>query len=221
MMGAAIGGALGHAVPGPPSLFSVVGMAAFLGAAYKVPLAGVAFVAETTGAPSYIIPGLLAAAIGYLVSGDLSLSTRQRFRRRLDLDTRLDLLVGEAMSRDWTEVPPAASVQEFASRYVTSARARTLPVAEGGRLLGMIGLDALSQLPAERWPSTPVEAVMRTDPPTTDPGWPLARAVRLMREHGVDRLPVVSDGQLVGMLTTSDILQLEEILETVGDREDG
>jgi CIC family chloride channel protein len=81
MMGAAAGGALGHLVPGPPSLFAVVGIAAFLGGAYKVPLAGVAFVAETTGAVGYIIPGLLAAALGYLVSGDASLSERQRPRR--------------------------------------------------------------------------------------------------------------------------------------------
>jgi CIC family chloride channel protein len=80
MMGAAAGGALGHVVPGPASLFAVVGMAAFLGGAYKVPLAGVAFVAEATGAPGYIIPGLLAAALGYLFSGPNSLSAHQRAR---------------------------------------------------------------------------------------------------------------------------------------------
>jgi H+/Cl- antiporter ClcA len=80
MMGAAAGGALGHVVPGPASLFAVVGMAAFLGGAYKVPLAGVAFVAEATGAPGYIIPGLLAAALGYLFSGPDSLSGHQRAR---------------------------------------------------------------------------------------------------------------------------------------------
>ena len=80
MMGAALGGALGHIVPGPASLFAVVGMAAFLGGGYKVPLAGVAFVAEATGAPGYIIPGLLAAALGYLFSGPGSLSSHQRER---------------------------------------------------------------------------------------------------------------------------------------------
>jgi chloride channel protein, CIC family len=79
MMGAATGGALGHIVPGPASLFAVVGMA-FLGGAYNVPLAGVAFVAEATGAPGYIIPGLLAAALGYLFSGPRSLSSHQRAR---------------------------------------------------------------------------------------------------------------------------------------------
>jgi CIC family chloride channel protein len=80
MLGAALGGAIGHFVPGPASLFAVVGIASFLGAAYKVPLAGVTFVAETTGTPAYIIPGLVAAAISYLVSGAGSLSEHQRAR---------------------------------------------------------------------------------------------------------------------------------------------
>ncbi len=80
MMGAATGGIIGHVVPGPASLFAVVGIAAFLGGAYKVPLAGVAFVAEATGAPGYIIPGLLAAALGYLLSGRRSLSAHQTAR---------------------------------------------------------------------------------------------------------------------------------------------
>jgi CIC family chloride channel protein len=80
-MGASIGGAVGHAIPGPASLFAVAGIAAFLAGSYKVPLAGVTFVAEATGAPGYIIPGLIAAAVGYLASGSSSLSHRQRYRR--------------------------------------------------------------------------------------------------------------------------------------------
>ena len=42
-------------------LFIVIGVAAFLGAGYRVPLAAVMFVAETTGRPSFVVPGLIAA----------------------------------------------------------------------------------------------------------------------------------------------------------------
>jgi CIC family chloride channel protein len=80
MLGAVVGAIVGTIVPGPASLFAVVGIAAFLSGAYKVPLAGSTFVAETTGAPGYIIPGLLAAAIAYLVSGRSSLSAHQKER---------------------------------------------------------------------------------------------------------------------------------------------
>ena len=40
-----------------PTLFSVVGMAAFLGAGYRVPLAAVVFVAEFTGRPGFVVQG--------------------------------------------------------------------------------------------------------------------------------------------------------------------
>ena len=219
MMGAAIGGALGHVVPGPPSLFAVVGMAAFLGGAYKVPLAGVAFVAETTGAPGYIIPGLLAAALGYLVAGQGSISIRQRFRRRTDLETRLQVTVAEAMNREWTEVPPTASIRDFASRYAPAAKAKTLPVAEAGQYLGMISLDWLFDLPAERWEETTVHDRMHTDGAVAVAEWPLNQALRLMRQEGADYLPVLRDGRIVGMIATSDILQLEEIVDTLSQQE--
>lgn len=59
-------------------LFIVIGVAAFLGAGYRVPLAAVMFVAETTGRPAYIVPGLLAAVAAELVMGASSVTSYQR-----------------------------------------------------------------------------------------------------------------------------------------------
>jgi CIC family chloride channel protein len=60
------------------TLFVVIGVAAFLGAGYRVPLAAVMFVAETTGRPGFIVPGLLAAVAAVLVMGRDSVTTFQR-----------------------------------------------------------------------------------------------------------------------------------------------
>jgi CIC family chloride channel protein len=60
------------------TLFVVIGVAAFLGAGYRVPLAAVMFVAETTGRPGFIVPGLLAAVAAMLVMGRGSVTTYQR-----------------------------------------------------------------------------------------------------------------------------------------------
>jgi CIC family chloride channel protein len=60
------------------TLFVVIGVAAFLGAGYRVPLAAVMFVAETTGRPGFIVPGLLAAVAAMLVMGRSSVTTYQR-----------------------------------------------------------------------------------------------------------------------------------------------
>jgi CIC family chloride channel protein len=60
------------------TLFVVIGVAAFLGAGYRVPLAAVMFVAEATGKPGFIVPGLLAAVAATLVMGRASVTTYQR-----------------------------------------------------------------------------------------------------------------------------------------------
>lgn len=59
-------------------LFAAVGMASFLSAGYKTPLAAVVFVAEATGGHAFIVPALIGAAVAYAVSGDASASGEQR-----------------------------------------------------------------------------------------------------------------------------------------------
>jgi len=75
--GALLGGAAGVVADDQTTLFSVVGVAAFLGAGYRVPLAAVMFVAESTGRPSYVVPGLLAAVAAELVMGRSSVTSHQ------------------------------------------------------------------------------------------------------------------------------------------------
>ena len=60
------------------SLFTVIGVAAFLGAGYRVPLAAVMFVAEATGRPGFVVPGLLAAVVAELMMGRRSVTTYQQ-----------------------------------------------------------------------------------------------------------------------------------------------
>ena len=75
--GALLGRAFGVVVGHDSSLFLVVGIAAFLGAGYRVPLAAIMFVAETTGRPGFIVPGLIAAVVSELAMGSSSVTTHQ------------------------------------------------------------------------------------------------------------------------------------------------
>lgn len=76
--GAILGSIAGGFFPGnDTSMFVVVGIAAFLGAGYRVPLAGVTFIAEATGRPGYIVPGLLAAVLADVVMGSSSVTKYQ------------------------------------------------------------------------------------------------------------------------------------------------
>jgi CIC family chloride channel protein len=80
LCGGSIGTAFAQSVVHSPvvDLYAAVGMAAFLAAGYKTPLAAVVFVAEATGGHAFIVPALIGAAVAYAVSGDASASGDQR-----------------------------------------------------------------------------------------------------------------------------------------------
>ena len=75
--GALLGRAFGLVVGGNDALFLVIGIAAFLGAGYRVPLAAIMFVAETTGRPGFVVPAVIAAVVAELVMGSSSVTTHQ------------------------------------------------------------------------------------------------------------------------------------------------
>jgi len=81
-MGAIAGSAFEAFAPSTGPLFPIVGMAAFLAAGNATPIAGAVFVAESTGAAGFVIPGLVAAASAYVVSGGSTISAHQRPSRR-------------------------------------------------------------------------------------------------------------------------------------------
>jgi CIC family chloride channel protein len=79
VVGGLMGRLVGGAIDAPNvTLFIIVGVAAGLGAGYRVPLAAVMFVAEATGRPGWVVPGLLAAVGADLMMGDSSVTPYQQ-----------------------------------------------------------------------------------------------------------------------------------------------
>lgn len=79
LSGGALGAAFAQSIVHSSALelYAAVGMASFIAAGYKTPLAAVVFVAEATGGHAFIIPALIGAAVAYTVSGDASASGDQ------------------------------------------------------------------------------------------------------------------------------------------------
>jgi CIC family chloride channel protein len=76
LLGRAVGGVFRAAATGS-NFFPLIGVSAFLGAGYRVPLAAVVFAAESTGRPGFIVPGLIAAMVAQLFMGRASASSYQ------------------------------------------------------------------------------------------------------------------------------------------------
>ena len=60
---------------------------------------------------------------------------------------------------------------------------------------------------------------MRMDFPTANPRWKLQDALRAMEKADIDLLPVVEGERFVGVVTTAEILKLDDILQMTGDEE--
>ena len=101
LTGGALGRAFGQSVVHSPSLdlYAAVGMAAFIAAGYKTPLAAVVFVAETTGGHSFIIPSLIGAAVAYAISGEASVSADQHLHETARIAGLASIKIREVMQR--------------------------------------------------------------------------------------------------------------------------
>jgi len=197
------------------SLYPTLGLAAFLGAGYRVPIAAVMFVAESTGAgASYVVPALIAAAASQLVAGESSVASYQRAVRLGHLERRFTLPITSALSTDVLTAPPDATAAEFVYVHVLGRREREVPVVDAGRYLGMCSLDQLEEIDREQWDEVEVGTLMRTELPAAGPSWTLRDAVKAMDMADVDQLPVIdTDGNFIGVVRADDILKLDEILE--------
>ncbi len=214
VQGALLGAFVGTLVnPPDPSFFPILGVAAFLGAGYRVPLAAVVFVAETTGRPGFVVPALIAAATSQLLMGESSVSPYQEGARTSLLSQRLALPITAALRTDAATVPPDATLNEFFDHHVSQLRLRAVPVVDGSSFFGVIYLPDMGQRPRAEWDTTTVGEVARTDVPVGQISWTLEAAVHAMEAGGVDRLPVLDGDAYVGVVTTGEVLKLDDILE--------
>jgi chloride channel protein, CIC family len=214
LMGGSIGKAFGQSLVhiSGVDLYAAVGMASFIAAAYKTPLAAVIFVAETTGGLSFLIPTLIGSAVAYAVSGEASVSADQRLHEVVKLSGPTGIKARQIMQPHIIGVQGNATVQDFFSNVANTYRHQVYPVFTGKQATGLISLWEISQLPADRWEQTPIAEVARTEIIKVGEDADLGEDVRLLTQQRRDRLVIVTDadGTPVGIITDSDVLQALE-----------
>ena len=127
------------------------------------------------------------------------------------------MTVDGIMSRDLLTIGPDTTLTEIRTRLYEGGSHHLL-VVDDSELLGVIsGRDVLRALSPfidtyseeHRDIQTLSQAalkVMRTDPITVGPETETEEAARLVIEHDISSLPVVANAELVGIVTTEDLL---------------
>ncbi|WP_235832806.1 CBS domain-containing protein [Gottfriedia acidiceleris] len=108
------------------------------------------------------------------------------------------------------------SLQSVASK-MESLNVGAIPVVENGQVVGMITDRDLALRGISQGGNANASQVMSNNIVTIDCNASLQEASNLMAQHQIRRLPVVENGNLVGMLSLGDLAVHEQSDESAGE----
>jgi len=129
----------------------------------------------------------------------------------------------KAMTRDVVCIGPEDSIAD-AYEIMTEWEIRHLPVLDRGKLVGILSdRDALIHAVKVEEDQLKFEGVSVADAMTINPikcrrNTEISTLCELMIRHKIDSIPIVEDDELVGLVTSTDLLQVLFELQEVGAR---
>jgi CBS domain-containing protein len=116
----------------------------------------------------------------------------------------------DVMSRDCPDVDGNMNLLNFAENYLLRTGRRCFIVLQNGTQLGLATIDDLKHTPRNRWPFMTVSDIAHPleQQPSVLPETPMSQVLDLIAREGLSQVPVISKGELVGVITRSDLLQL-------------
>lgn len=226
MMGAAIGGLLGHVLPGAPvGVFALIGMAGALGGVTRSPFTAIIFAFELTHDQNSLLALLIAATVAHLVSVLVlkrSILTEKVARRGFHVmreyavDPLEATFVREVMDTDVYTVEPTTGLEEMYEALPEGSperRQRLYPVLDAdGALVGLVPWSAVLAGRASRRQAA---EAMVSPTAVAHPDEILRSVADRMASFGLGVLPVVDrtdPTHLDGLVTQFDLLDARQKL---------
>lgn len=114
----------------------------------------------------------------------------------------------DAMQRNFVQVPSQVTLQELVDRGLSPTGSRFAIVTAAGGAVGLVTLRAIREVPHSEWATTTAAQIMVPFQKltTTQPNAVLWSALEKMGRDGVNQIPVLDAGGVVGVLSREDIL---------------
>jgi Zn-dependent protease len=148
--------------------------------------------------------GLWIAFIGWFLESAAVSQIQQQTLSRLLQGHR----VREAMDSKYPSVDGDETLQQLVDERILSGGGRSFVVQNGGEPIGFLTIHQVRDVPREHWGSTraresmlPLSALH-----TIKPDEDMMEAMKAMDSDGVNQLPVMRDGRMVGLLSRESII---------------
>jgi len=126
--------------------------------------------------------------------------------------------VSQAMSRQCATVAAEQTLQQLVDEQILGQAQSCLIVTRGQNAVGLITPHRVKEVPRQEWATTtasqamlPLEKFKRISP--TAEIW---SALQQMDGDGVNQLPVMTDGRVIGMLSRQDVITFLRTLQELG-----
>lgn len=162
-----------------------------------------------------ILGGLWIAFIGWFLSSAADAGRRQTTLR----EYLTGAAVGKIMDPNPESIGPGTSVEVMVQDFFLQRRLRAVPVSQDDRLVGIVSITDVKELPQHRWAETSVAEIMTRQPIySVAPEDDLKSAMSLIAEHDLNQLLVLDQGRLVGLLSRADIIRYLQFSQELGMR---
>ncbi len=185
-------------------LFALAGMEdrIYLIARSRIPEVNVGEIARDFGGGGH------ASAASATVKNMTMVEAEEKLVRLLNKHVRPQSLAGELMSHPVITVPPDISIKN-ANQVLTRYSITVLPVVQDkSKLLGIISRRVTEKAIFHNLGNLPVSDYMTTDVAILPSSASLGDIQELIIEHRQRLIPVVDDGELQGVITRTDLLNL-------------
>lgn len=150
--------------------------------------------------------GLWFVFIGWYLNNAAQQSYQQLILRR----ALSGIEVSRVMTSDFPHLDPEMSVDQFVHDYLLKLDYAGYPVTDGDRLLGIVTVNEIRDVPREQWHDVTVRQIAQ--PPeeecVVDEGEDAFDALLRMAEGNARRLLVTHGGKVKGMITRDSIVDI-------------
>jgi Zn-dependent protease len=160
------------------------------------------------------INGLWIAFIGWFLESAAVAQVKQQTLERVLAGHK----VSEAMRHDYAAVSSDTTLEHLVNDHILGAGRRSLVVKRGDKVEGLLTLHDIKGIPRSDWPvMTAAQAMIPAEQmKRVQPNAQLWVALEEMDRDGVNQLPVMMDGQILGMLSREDVITYLRTLQEFG-----